>query len=419
MLLGLGFAAALVEQAMLFPLRRLADVDRTFLPADDRLAAFGVLIVVGFVTEVLAIAILGGDRLGQAPQALLGPAAPLRAAPRRGPMLAGALLAALIAAASAWAFVVLPVPLQVGGLVLSPPPDRWPCWPLCYGLIGLATPAVVHRRLGPLRALRRSIVLSLPHAVCGRSGSGVLGYAVWFVIRLGLSLAAIGIVDLLLRLALADRRQPAAGRGVAAGQRARLPDARLPGRRAAPGDPDAHRGPRHRAAQLAAPGHRAPRRPDRHIRGLRGGPPAGSGRQVMTRWWSEASPTWPTRSAAACRHSSCSSVVAALLVALGWYFWPAWLPWHWHWHWGERRARSAAAGPIGRAPAGGSAHSAGGCAGGGAGAGWSRASRPTEFGPTSCPTSRPRCSPSPPTSWPPPGRYAEAVRERLRAMSAT
>ena len=34
------------------------------------------------------------------------------------------------------------------------------------------------------------------------------------------------------------------------------------------------------------------------------------------------------------------SFVAALLVALGWYFWPAWLPWHWRLRDGEGERRT-------------------------------------------------------------------------------
>jgi hypothetical protein len=32
------------------------------------------------------------------------------------------------------------------------------------------------------------------------------------------------------------------------------------------------------------------------------------------------------------------SLLGAIVVALAWYFWPAWLPWNWHW--GEGRTRS-------------------------------------------------------------------------------
>jgi len=32
------------------------------------------------------------------------------------------------------------------------------------------------------------------------------------------------------------------------------------------------------------------------------------------------------------------SLLAAALVALGWYFWPAWLPWRWNWRFGSGRA---------------------------------------------------------------------------------
>ena len=72
-LIGLGALLALAEQAILFPLRRLADVDDSFLPGEDLLAQFGVLIVVGFATEALCIALLGGVASAEAPRALLAP----------------------------------------------------------------------------------------------------------------------------------------------------------------------------------------------------------------------------------------------------------------------------------------------------------------------------------------------------------
>ncbi len=33
------------------------------------------------------------------------------------------------------------------------------------------------------------------------------------------------------------------------------------------------------------------------------------------------------------------TALAAVLIALGWFFWPAWLPWHWRWHRRQRAAR--------------------------------------------------------------------------------
>jgi hypothetical protein len=33
------------------------------------------------------------------------------------------------------------------------------------------------------------------------------------------------------------------------------------------------------------------------------------------------------------------TALAAVLVALGWHFWPSWLPWNWRWHGSKRRRR--------------------------------------------------------------------------------
>jgi Domain of unknown function (DUF4129) len=41
------------------------------------------------------------------------------------------------------------------------------------------------------------------------------------------------------------------------------------------------------------------------------------------------------------------TVLAAVLTSLGWYFWPAWLPWRWHWQ-GRRRAERRARDRRGR-----------------------------------------------------------------------
>ncbi len=43
------------------------------------------------------------------------------------------------------------------------------------------------------------------------------------------------------------------------------------------------------------------------------------------------------------------SFIATVLIALAWYFWPGWLPWHWRFMAGSRRARSGGDGAGGRA----------------------------------------------------------------------
>ena len=80
-LLMVGVLVAAVEQVLLFPLRRLADVDAYYWPADDRWAAWALLVAVGFGYEAFAIGALGVPAGAAAPRALLGPAAP---PPERG-----------------------------------------------------------------------------------------------------------------------------------------------------------------------------------------------------------------------------------------------------------------------------------------------------------------------------------------------
>lgn len=193
-LLGLGLAFALAEQAVLFPLRRLVDLDNRLLPATGTLGAFGILMVVGFGTEVLCIAMLGGIAATEAPRAMLGAAAPSRRSARLGPLLVVALVTAVVCAATGWGFLVFPVPLQVVGLVLAVLVTPI-LWPFAYGLLGLCAPAVVVDRLGPLRAIGRSLVLT---ARTGMRGVWirVIGYSIWMLIRVGLALATLAVIHL-------------------------------------------------------------------------------------------------------------------------------------------------------------------------------------------------------------------------------
>ncbi len=192
-LVGLGVALALLEQAILFPLRRLADVDESFLPGEGLLAQFGVLIVVGFATEAICIAVLGGIAATHAPRTLLGTAAPGGRRSRLGSVLVVAALAGAICAACAGTFLLLPVPLEVLGLVLAVMATLI-VWPLGYGLVGLAAPAVVIDQLGAGRGMLRSVRLAsrnLMRAMWIRD----LGYLAWLFVRLGLSVATVAVVS--------------------------------------------------------------------------------------------------------------------------------------------------------------------------------------------------------------------------------
>ncbi|MFD0822591.1 hypothetical protein ACFQ0D_30690, partial [Micromonospora zhanjiangensis] len=57
-LLGLGFLLALLEQAVLFPLRQLADVANAVFPNQHHWDWYWVLLTVGFGTEMCCVAVL-------------------------------------------------------------------------------------------------------------------------------------------------------------------------------------------------------------------------------------------------------------------------------------------------------------------------------------------------------------------------
>ena len=196
LLLGAGFLAALAEQAILFPLRRAADVDAAYLPGTGLLEEYGLLIVVSIATEVFCIGLLGGVAAAAAPRALLGAAAPPRRRSAAGPVVVVALVAAVMCAASGAAFLVLPGPLQLAGLMLAALATVV-VWPFIYGLLGLAAPAVVIDQLGPARALLRSLRLSA-RLVMRAAWIRVLGYLAWLFIRLALGLGGIAVFELFL-----------------------------------------------------------------------------------------------------------------------------------------------------------------------------------------------------------------------------
>lgn len=165
LLIGVGFLLALLEQAMLFPLRQLADVVNAIFPNESHWGWYWLLFLVGFATEALCIAVLGGLSSAAAPKAMLGAAAPAR------PVRAGS--------GGVVAVVVAVICGLAAGVIVA--------WPFAYMLLGLAMPAVVIDRLGPGRALLRSLRLA------SRSGMRagwirLLGYTAWLLIRLATGL---------------------------------------------------------------------------------------------------------------------------------------------------------------------------------------------------------------------------------------
>jgi hypothetical protein len=191
LLVGLGAAAAAIEQALLFPLRRLADVDIWNFPVGDRWPAWTLLVVIGFAAEAAIIAVLGGPAAAAAPRALLGRAAPRPERPVR-PAFATAVVAIL--AGLGCGLIVLtaylwpPTFFLFSFLTLG----LWIWW---YGSVGLAVPAVVIDRRDPFSALGRSVALS-SRGVLRTLRVRVLAYLSWFLIRLAWGYGVLTLIEL-------------------------------------------------------------------------------------------------------------------------------------------------------------------------------------------------------------------------------
>ncbi|MFI7071424.1 hypothetical protein [Micromonospora sediminicola] len=170
-LLPLAVALALAEQALLYPLRTLADVHPPgWWPTDQqRFGWYWLLLAVGAGTEAAIVALLGNPAARGGAAALLGrrpgPAEVLRAS-RPG--------ATLLAAAA--------VGLAVGAAGLA-----GPAWFVAYGLLGLVVPALVLDGVPAHRAAGRAVRLA--GRLGGRAaGIRLLGYLGWWLVRVGIGL---------------------------------------------------------------------------------------------------------------------------------------------------------------------------------------------------------------------------------------
>lgn len=189
-LLAWGGLAALLEQLVLFPLRRWADLDLRYLPADDRWSVWMLLLALGCATELAAITALAGRAGAAAPRALLGPAAPAPGRGRRWPgvALAAVGVAAVMGLVSATVFTWPPTYFLVAPMTVA-------LWLWCYGSLGSVAPAVTVDRAGPVRAVGRSVVLSsrgfarvLRVRVCAYTG--------WLVVRAAWGLGVMSLLGL-------------------------------------------------------------------------------------------------------------------------------------------------------------------------------------------------------------------------------
>ncbi len=171
-------AAALVlavgEQVVLYPLRHLAGMSAPFyFPYSDRVGYFWLAFCAGLGTEAAVLAVLGALTGTAAGPALLGRELSSRALVRQA---AGRIGPALVVAVVAFVLV------GVGALAILIP------WLFLYGLIGLATPALVVDRLGAFPALARSFVLASRLGLRA-NWLRIGGYFSWGLIRLAMGLS--------------------------------------------------------------------------------------------------------------------------------------------------------------------------------------------------------------------------------------
>jgi hypothetical protein len=163
---------AVLEQALLYPLRSLADVSPPWYldPYLHHPGAFWLLIAAGFGTESAIVTVLGGLAGRVAVPALTGegtaPKWPVGRGARLGPL---AVLALVVGLAG----------------ILTAAAGLFP-WIFWYMFTGLAAPALVIERRTPFAALGHGIVM-VHRGGWRPAGNRLLGYLAWYFIRLALA----------------------------------------------------------------------------------------------------------------------------------------------------------------------------------------------------------------------------------------
>jgi hypothetical protein len=175
-LLAAGFVLAVVEQAVLYSLRTGTARPPYLVPYDDRLELYWLALSVGFATEIAIITALGGLTAQAAGPALLGEPARIRL--RGGRLGTVAVLAGAAGAAGFLAAIACGLP-----------------WLVLYALIGLVVPALVIDRVGPVRAVGRSVVLSCRGGLRG-AFVRIAGYVAWGSVRIALGIGTLALIDL-------------------------------------------------------------------------------------------------------------------------------------------------------------------------------------------------------------------------------
>jgi hypothetical protein len=169
-LLGLGAVLALLEQALLVPLRSAAFVTAPYYgPARGHFGQWWTITALGFATEIVILTLLGALAAAAAGPALLGRAVRHRELWARARPLSTVPVALLLGA--------------VGGVALFA--GFFP-WLIVYGLFGLTSAVLVIDRCGNLfSALGRSARLAVRGGLRG-FWTLLCAYLTWFVIRFAL-----------------------------------------------------------------------------------------------------------------------------------------------------------------------------------------------------------------------------------------
>jgi hypothetical protein len=183
LLLIAALVLAVCEQALLFPLREWADMDLPYFgPHPSKFGQSWLAFCMGMSSEAAILALLGGLAGAAAGPGLLGRPARARDLLRQ----VGRRTLPLLVVAAATAALVF-----ITSLVVMLP------FPLVFGLVGLASPALIVDRIGPFRAIGRSFKLA------GRGLRGVAirvgGYVSWALIRIALGLGGSALLEIWLR----------------------------------------------------------------------------------------------------------------------------------------------------------------------------------------------------------------------------
>ncbi|TCB99951.1 hypothetical protein E0H26_05305 [Micromonospora zingiberis] len=184
-LLPLAGALAVVEQVLLLPLRTAvgANPPLWWAPSLNGLAPFLLLLAIGAASEAMIIMLLGNPAARAAGSALVGRRIATRDLLRPG--------------GARWGATLLLCPVVGATVVLAS--LLGPAWFVGFALLGAVAPALALDRLPPLRALTRSVTLAL--RVDGRAAAlRLLGYLVWWILRVGLAwglLTGLSALDLI------------------------------------------------------------------------------------------------------------------------------------------------------------------------------------------------------------------------------